>query len=877
MRFIRLRLADYRGIEKLEVEFGARGLTVVEGPNEAGKTSLGESIGMLFDFPASSKSSAVKAIKPVTRDAGSEIELEMESGQYRFTYFKRFHKNTETVLTVTKPHVENHTGRDAHNRAMEILSETIDVDLWKALNIHQGKAVEQADLSRQTSLSAALDSAAGGNAADPKEDSLFERVNEEYERYYTKAGKEKKELQESASALQKLESEVESLRSRIRDLDGDVTRSAEIENDLIRLNLHEISLRNELSEYDESLEAIMRLENDLSTARLKLESAQKSQQAAKRNLDERSEFVDEITTTRVALSELKKSSSTSIESMQDAEDSLEKAQADAAKAESTRKEAESLRDLCRADFDYFRSILDLEQMTERKERVDRAREDSAMASELLKESRVDDEALKIIQEAERDVIRAKAKLETGAPGVQLRGLGDVEYQIDGELVHISLDEETSYTVSERLRVTIPGALQIEVTAGSSASELMEGVEQAAKRLAELCSEAGVSNADEAVQSNDARKAAQKTVDRKSEIEKDDLRDLDYEELARRVLVLEKTVPAYIGSRSSEPKLPDGLEYAEEALHDAEKALEQTDRDWADERMKLELARKVRDELIAQHQESKVQFELKSDELKRAEDKLAGFREKVSDERLEAEYEESIKQVKEEESKFNSAEEALQKLNPDQIKALAETAKGSLTTVTEELDNLKAEHIAVRTRLKVHGEEGLHEKLNSVQSRFEHVKHQYEATVRRANAARLLFTIMNEERDKARLAYVAPLKEKIERLGRLVFNNTFEVEVDEKNLTVVSRALDGTQVPFSSLSGGTQEQISLVSRLACAMTVSENGGAPLLLDDALGNTDPKRLKLMGAVLAKAGRECQIIILTCVPERYSNVGEATVVRL
>jgi len=217
------------------------------------------------------------------------------------------------------------------------------------------------------------------------------------------------------------------------------------------------------------------------------------------------------------------------------------------------------------------------------------------------------------------------------------------------------------------------------------------------------------------------------------------------------------------------------------------------------------------------------------------------------------------------------------LNPDQIKALAETAKGSLTTVTEELDNLKAEHIAVRTRLKVHGEEGLHEKLNSVQSRFEHVKHQYEATVRRANAARLLFTIMNEERDKARLAYVAPLKEKIERLGRLVFNNTFEVEVDEKNLTVVSRALDGTQVPFSSLSGGTQEQISLVSRLACAMTVSENGGAPLLLDDALGNTDPKRLKLMGAVLAKAGRECQIIILTCVPERYSNVGEATVVRL
>lgn len=136
--------------------------------------------------------------------------------------------------------------------------------------------------------------------------------------------------------------------------------------------------------------------------------------------------------------------------------------------------------------------------------------------------------------------------------------------------------------------------------------------------------------------------------------------------------------------------------------------------------------------------------------------------------------------------------------------------------------------------------------------------------------------MKEERDKARRAYVAPLKEKIERLGRLVFNNSFEVEVTE-DLSVASRAMDGSNVPFESLSGGTKEQISMISRLACAMTVSKDGGASLILDDALGYTDPERLKLMGAVLAKAGKECQIIILTCVPDRYSNIGEATVVRL
>jgi len=177
-----LRLTNYRGIDESEVRFGPQGLTIVEGPNEAGKTSLSEAIRILFDYLDSSKHSDVKAIKPVTRDVGPEIELEAESGPYIFTYFKRFHKKTETTLKVISPKPENYTGREAHERAEEILRETIDMDLWKALCIQQGEAVQQADLSKQTSLSAALDIAAGGHRADSREESLFDKVREEYDR-----------------------------------------------------------------------------------------------------------------------------------------------------------------------------------------------------------------------------------------------------------------------------------------------------------------------------------------------------------------------------------------------------------------------------------------------------------------------------------------------------------------------------------------------------------------------------------------------------------------------------------------------------------------------------------------------------------------------
>lgn len=208
MKFIRLRIANYRGIASSEVLFNSTGITLIRGPNEAGKTSLGESIGLLFEFPDNSRHRNVEAIRPVHRDEGPEIELQGESGDYCFTYFKRFHKKPETRLTITQPKAENLTGREAHDRAADILKETLDITLWKALTIQQGEGIQQPLLTKQISLSAALDKAAGGRAADPRQEDLFDRVRDEYLRYYTERGAERKELNESRNTLADTESDV---------------------------------------------------------------------------------------------------------------------------------------------------------------------------------------------------------------------------------------------------------------------------------------------------------------------------------------------------------------------------------------------------------------------------------------------------------------------------------------------------------------------------------------------------------------------------------------------------------------------------------------------------------------------------------------------
>ena len=61
------------------------------------------------------------------------------------------------------------------------------------------------------------------------------------------------------------------------------------------------------------------------------------------------------------------------------------------------------------------------------------------------------------------------------------------------------------------------------------------------------------------------------------------------------------------------------------------------------------------------------------------------------------------------------------------------------------------------------------------------------------------------------------------------------------------------------------------------TVAKDSGPPVILDDALGYTGQERLKLMGAVLAVAARECQIFIFTCVPERYAFIVDKHILRM
>ncbi|MGD0715192.1 MAG: AAA family ATPase [Gaiellaceae bacterium] len=70
MRIHRISLRDFRGVDILDVEFDIAGVTIVEGRNEVGKTSVADAFMLLLDEKDSSRRQVIRDAQPVGRDVG---------------------------------------------------------------------------------------------------------------------------------------------------------------------------------------------------------------------------------------------------------------------------------------------------------------------------------------------------------------------------------------------------------------------------------------------------------------------------------------------------------------------------------------------------------------------------------------------------------------------------------------------------------------------------------------------------------------------------------------------------------------------------------------------------------------------------------------
>lgn len=877
MKFNSITLRDYKGIRSVTIKPRECGVTIIEGENEIGKSSIAEALWLIFEQNDDSSSQLVKGLKPVGRDAATEIEVEVSTGEYRFRYFKRFHRGPRTELEVFEPRRELLSGREAHNRARQILDLTIDRALWEALRLQQGASLEPLAAGDHQSLLSALDVAAGEILGGDREQTLFDRIQQEYDRYFTASGKERSSSDSTNAPRLRRDRdearvEVDRTAARIADLEDRGVQHAALGNQLVALNESLATLeraKDDLVVRDERRTNLSRAV-DAATSRVRvleatvrelsamLKARADAQASLAARISAREESENAVAALEVPLAEARA-----------ALDGAQREHSEASEAVLAAREAETRAEsLVRLS----ERELQAQQMGERLERIERHEPEMRSLVAWLNDCKVDQRALLEIEKAEKERARVEALRDAEGASIEVSVAKRTTISIDGHATEVAPEQPLRGKVPGETRLALNDGVVVKVRAGQQARELATQFANASRALAQLLSDRGVESVKAAQDA--ALERVQKEERRRSLADqiRADLRDLSTSDL-RAKLGRERAELEAIRSKVA-GNLPESLDTAKSLA--ANSAAARTSTEHAERGASSQVAgtKAKLDELERAALRSSERLKSVGEEIVRAETELERLTSGESSEALERRLNDSRAAIELERIELTTANQSLEQ-EAEVSDELAET-RSELARTAATAARVTVERATIAGVLEDAGADGLHGRLVEAEQRLSIAEAELGAFLRRAAAARTLFEAMRGRRDEARENYAEPLRRQIESLGKLVLGGSLRIELSD-DLRIARVARHGVELELAQLSVGLREQLSVLTRLACAALVSDTGGAPVVLDDIFGWADPARLDRFGPVLAAAAKGTQVLLFTCSPRRFASVRPARVVSL
>ncbi|OBA61179.1 hypothetical protein A5647_11685 [Mycobacterium sp. 1100029.7] len=866
MKLHRLVLTNYRGIRHREIEFPDHGVVVVSGANEIGKSSMIEALDLLLESRDRSTKKEVKQVKPTNSDVGSEVTAEISSGTYRFIYRKRFHKKCETELTVLAPRREQLTGDEAHERVRTMLSETVDNDLWHAQRVLQATSTSVVDLSGCDALSRALDVAAGDEAAlSGNEPLLIDRIDAEYARYFTATGRPTGEWSAAISRLAEADTAVAQCTVAVAEVDDRVHRHAALTEQVAELSQLRLAAGPRLACAQAAADKTAELNRQAREAKLVAAAAAATSNAATAAHNGRLRLVGEIDTRTAAVAATEAHAQQAAQAQAAAHAEAQAAGAAMQQATRVLADLQSRLESARRTVDELADREEIDRLSTRLAKIDTIRHDRDRIDAELSSVVLTEELLRRIESAAAAVDRAGDQLELICAAVEFTAAADIELAVGEHRVSLSAGQSWSTTATGPTAVEVPGVLTARITPGATALDIQAKYAAAQQELATALAAGQVGDLAAARAADQHRRELRSTRDQLSATLSGLCGDDDIDVLRQRLAQLRAAQPA-------EPDLfATDTASARAELEAAKSARTAADAECETHRRAAAAAESRLTETSTRATLLRSEATTQQAELKRAADQLVQERASVSDEDLASSAQAAVRAAETAQQRSDELDRQLAAAAPDAVKAELDTATEAAKTLGGQYEAAAAQLRELTIELSVFGSEGRQGKLDDAEIEREHAASQHSRIGSRARAAQLLRSVMARHRDTTRLGYVEPYRTELQRLGRPVFGPTFEVDIDT-DLCIRSRTLDGVTVPYDSLSGGAKEQLGILARLAGAALVAKEDAVPVVVDDALGFTDPDRLAKMGEVFDTVGTHGQVIVLTCSPDRYDGVKGA-----
>jgi len=870
MKLHRLVLKNYRGIEHREIDFPDHGVVVISGANEIGKSSMVEALDLLLESRDRSTKKEVKQVKPTHADVGSEVTAEISTGPYRFVYHKRFHKRCETQLTVLEPRREQHSGDEAHDRVQTMLAETVDTELWRAQRVLQSASTDAVNLSGCDALTRALDVAAGDAAAlSGTEPLLIDRIDTEYARYFTPTGRPTGEWTTAIKALEAANAEVAQCAAAVAEVDERVQRHATLTVELAELVQQQQEASARQTAAQAAADAIAELAEQVREAELIAAAATATSGASTAVIAERERLRTETDSRTAAVAALEAESSGAAEAHAMARDVTIEADAVVEQANQALEAAVERVETARRVVDELARRDETQRLAARLAKIDAALRDRDVIAQELSTIAITDDLLRQIENAAAVVERTEGQLALVSATVEFVAATDIELVIGDERVSLVAGETWSSVANATTEVEIPGIVTARVTPGMSALDIQAQYDAAQQNLAAGLAAAQVADLAAARTTDQRRRELQSARDQLTATLAGLSGDEDVEQLRSRFAEL-RSLPVLaddvtIDAAAARAELLEAVAVRAQAGVDCE-----THRRVAALAMsKLTevstQATRLQDKLVTQRAELAVVV-----------DRLTQQRATVADDILAATAQSDLAAARTAAGRVVELAEQLAAKAPETAAAVLAEAVEAAATLRQRHEEIAHTLHEIAAQLMVFGTEGRKGKLDAAEIQCEHARDEHDRVGRRARAVQLLRDVMVRHRDTTRLRYVEPFRAELQRLGRPVFGPSFEVDVDS-DLCILNRTLEGCTVPYDSLSGGAKEQLGILARLAGAALVAKEDAVPILIDDALGFTDPQRLIKMAAVFDTLGERGQVIVLTCTPARYDGIKYAQRIEL
>lgn len=851
MYFTRLSLKNVRAIEHLDLEFPACGVTLIEGDNEAGKSTIVDALDAWQSFSYTSNAAQVKSLRPIGRDVSPEVSVGIHIGEYEFELSKRWFGGKKAELVVSEPQTMRLTGKDAEAWVKKILASQAESVSFDALTIRQGGGFDVFDAASIPAVTSSLGQDYGEvTGITDSATGVLRAIAEEYEKYFTSGrgnptGAYKKALEEFDSAKQGL-AQAEQAAGKYREtLDRLTSRHNQLEEARNQYPAYCTRLQEAEEQYakvEQSKTVLRESVQALKVSTLEKESVQKQ-------VEYRAELVAKALQADQAIAAAEQAFNELSLSLREVES--EKAKLDEQSVELRDNKSKLAKALSQTS-----DHVAWGQLVEKKAALE-----SAVESADLARSRKDNAARGI---SEQGVIGPEelAEIQQAAMGVETAEkvvaatVGTITISGPHGEETFSLDQSREWTLGEYL---------VSVEPGTSRQDIAVRLEEARSRLTELLARNHVDDLDTAHRGHKKWAELKEQVDDAVREElvalqgrtRSDL-ESELESVTRQIKEIREKWEGEIDFESALPSRDRETELKQD-LAATEQKLQEVDN------QRLSLQERLDHSGII---EAKVKLE-------QAKEQASLLGEQLDNERAEKSDLELQKLLAAAEMKMNSIQESHEhtqnqhnELDPESVERELGQAKTALDNTASYIQELTTE--VSRLEGSVQAQASSEELVQQALQRFESAQQSLVSIERRAEAARRLKEVVDVHFVRAQRLYAKPYLDALKRTSRIVFGNSVEYQSDENNpLAIQKRVLNGIDVSTHQLSGGAKEQLGILQRIAVAEIVG-TVGVPLILDDALGYADARRISRMNAVLSDAAKRHQIIVLTCVPQRYAELS-------